>query len=667
MATPNDKKQKNPDSKKTGNAGGESVDPQAVPASQETPYRPKFVPLWENTITILGMFVSAMAVLLLVSFALLSVVTPAHNPYVDIVGFLVLPSILILGVLTIPFGILIKSWRVHRKRPEEHLAFRFPHIDLNDPTQRRIAKFFLLGTFILLPVVGVSAYHGYHYTDSAGFCAKACHAAMHPQATTYEHSAHARVPCADCHIGSGAGWFVKSKLSGTRQVLAMMQDSYPRPIPPAISNLRPARETCEKCHWPKKFFGAQLREITHFASDEQNTRREIDMLLKTGGGDQATGRAEGIHLHMALQGHIKYIATDDLLQEIPWVEFTKPSGERLVYRSDGRPTSDPKPEGQERALDCMDCHNRPAHKFRSPQEAVDIYMDTGKIDTTLPFIKREATRVLARSYPDAETASKQIAGALAEFYRTNYPEVWTTDRASVNNAIDMVRNIYAFNAFPAMNVDWQTYPDNIGHLISPGCFRCHDGSHVNQHGERLSHDCNICHSFLNPVASEGKGAMIQAGEFIHSYELAGRHAELRCDSCHTGGVAPVPDCAGCHTEQVAFRAGTSAEFAAFEIEADAMDEILECESCHDLSEPTDIEAIDTMCMGCHDDDESIEGLLAAWSEEVEGMLDGAERRVDTEGARVLEALRAAGPLHNIEATRKIMSALTGSRIPTSQP
>ncbi|MFQ5806387.1 MAG: hypothetical protein ACE5I3_08050, partial [Phycisphaerae bacterium] len=459
-----------------------------------------------------------------------------------------------------------------------------------------------------------------------------------------------------------------SKLSGTRQVLAMWQDSYPRPIPPAITNLRPARETCEHCHWPKKFFGAQLREIVHFASDEKNTRRDIDMLLKTGGGDVTTGRAEGIHLHMALEGQIKYIATDDKLQEIPWVEFTKPSGVRLIYRSDGRPTSDPRPEGQERTLDCMDCHNRPAHKFRSPQQAVDIYLDIGRIDTTLPFIKREATKVLAQSYPDTETAKIQIAVALSDFYRTNYPKIWNTDKASVNYAIDQIRGIYENNFFPDMNVGWRTYPDNIGHLISPGCFRCHDGSHVNQFGEKLSHECNVCHTFLNPVNPEGDSSTVQAGEFIHSYELEGAHKKLRCNVCHAGGIAPVPTCTGCHVEQMEFRAGTSTAFEAFNIPADPMAEAVDCEACHDLSEPTSLEVIDTMCLECHEDEEErFEGMLASWQAEVDRVLAEAEGRVDAEGERLLAALRAAGPLHNIEATRKILAALSTTTGPSSRP
>jgi hypothetical protein len=641
--------------------------PDAGDHAHQSSYKPKFTPLWNNLVTFLGIFLVFMSVLALLTFGLFSLVTPGRNPYVNVVGYVILPGLLILGLIIIPFGILLKSWRLRRHDPAQRLAFRFPRIDLNDYRQRRAAKFFMGMIFILLPIVGVSGYHGYHYTDSAEFCAEACHQVMQPQAATYGHSAHARVSCAECHIGSGASWFVKSKLSGTRQVLAVLQDSFPRPIPPAISNLRPARETCERCHWPKKFFGAQLKEIVHFASDEQSTRREIDMLLKTGGGDETTGRAEGIHMHMALEGRIEYVATDNKLQNIPWVKFTDKAGNAWVYRSDGRPSSDPRPEGEVRRLDCMDCHNRPAHKFRSPQEAVDIYLEVGSMDTTLPYIKREAVAVLVRPYPDVETARVQIGAALSEFYRANYPEIWRARKASVNQAIDEVREIYELSFFPEMNVDWQTYPDNIGHMISPGCFRCHDGQHVNQRGDTISDQCDVCHTFLRPVDAGGQAQVLQEGAFLHPVELEGPHARLLCHQCHTGGPAPVADCAGCHHDQQEFRAGTLAAFAELSIPPEPMADAVECESCHDLSEPTGVEAIDAMCMDCHDDEEDrFTGMLASWKQEVDALLAEAEAQADARGRELLDQLRRVGPLHNIEATRIVVAAVTGRSTPEIQ-
>lgn len=616
-------------------------------------------PLWNNVITMFGIFMVVMSIVLLLTFMLFSVVSPAANPYVDIVGYLVLPGLLVLGLLVIPFGILVRSWWIRRRDPHQRIEFRYPHFNLNDPSQRWAAKVVVVSTLFLLPLVGVSSYHGYHYTDSTQFCAKVCHQVMEPEAVAHQHSAHARVTCAECHIGAGASWFVKSKLSGTRQVFATLRDTYPRPIPPAIQHLRPARDTCEECHWPQKFFGAQLVEIVRFASDEANTRREIKMLVKTGGGDDATGRMEGIHAHMALQNTIQYVAVGETLQEIPWVKMTDRSGRELIYRSDGRPTSDPKPEGQERQLDCMDCHNRPAHKFRAPGNAVDLFLETGKIDTTLPYIKREAVAAITQPYPDVETGKAKIGSALAAFYQDDYPEIWATRRASVNQAIDAVRHAYERNLFPDMNVDWRTYPDNIGHMTSPGCFRCHEGRHVNQFGEAIRSDCEICHSFLIPEKREQEVLRFRQGEFEHPLKLQGRHAELRCDQCHVLGSAPSTACEGCHTLQADFRKGTVVAFESLDIPAEPMVGYVDCDGCHDLTEPTDIETIDMMCMDCHDDEpERYEGMLARWDEEVRTLLEQAEAVAGEGDRKLLEVLLKAGPLHNMEATRTILERLT---------
>jgi hypothetical protein len=642
---------------------GASLPPADPPLGAPAAYKPRQTPLWNNAITMLGMFVAIIGLLGLFTFGLFSLFGKAQNPYVDIVGYLMMPTILITGMILMPLGILFKSWRLHRRNPQEPLGFLFPHIDLSDPAQRKAAKVVIGGTFVLLPVVGLSSYHGYHYTDSADFCAKPCHAVMEPQATTYRNSAHARVRCAECHIGAGASWFVKSKLSGTRQVIATWRDTYPRPIPPAITELRPARETCEECHWPKKFFGAQLAERVRFGPDEQNTRHTINMLIKTGGGDTSTGRrAEGIHAHMALSGRIEYVATDAKLQVIPWVKKTALDGTEAIYRSDGKPSSDPRPEGTVRVIDCMDCHNRPAHKFLSPSEAADLALEVGKIDATLPFIKREAVAVLAEPYSDLETARTRIGEALTTFYQQQYADLYAARQVEINQAIDAVRDAYQHNFFPMMKVTWQTYPDNIGHKISAGCFRCHEGRHVNQRGEVLSRDCDACHSFLNPVTEPGGGEFFQRGQFIHSFKLEGPHAAARCDGCHTGGPSPDPTCAGCHTRQADFRSGKLAAFAAFKVEADPMAEGVSCEDCHDLSQPTTQEALGAKCTGCHD--ESYAKMLPAWQTELDGLLRAAEQKTDTAGRHLLETLREAGPLHNPQAARTIAKALAAGPAPT---
>ena len=503
----------------------------------------QYRPLWNNFITLVGLFLTAIGIVLLLTVGLFALITDNTTPYAAIGGYFLVPFILLFGILLTPLGILFKSWRLHRKDPNQPLAFRFPRVNLADPVQRRAAMVVVLGTFLLLPVVGFSGYKGYRYTESRAFCTEVCHSVMLPQNITHEHSAHAQVACVRCHIGDKESWCVKSKLSGIPQVLAVMRGSYPRPIPSVITDLRPTRETCVQCHWPEKAFGARLKKIVRFASDESNTRRQIDVLLKIG-GYETTKETEGIHAHMARADQIEYVATDAELQDIPWVRYTDESDKLTVFRADGRPGSAPRPSGQLRQFDCMDCHNRPAHRFRSPQDAVDLYLTTGRIDPILPYIKREAVAALAKTYSDEETVETEIERDIIRFYRTGYADRWTQFEGSIRQAIAMVQEIRRNNFFPHMSAGWQVYPDNIGHMISPGCCRCHDGKHVSDGGERIRFSCVLCHTFVTP--GDAEGAFDYAGSFEHSFGLEDAHAALRCDDCHDGGVSPLFTCTGCH-------------------------------------------------------------------------------------------------------------------------
>jgi len=494
----------------------------------------------QNVVSAVGFVLVAAALILLVTFALFKVVSPNPNPYFDIVGFLILPGIFVAGLAVVPLGMLWRFWR-WRHAAHTRGESALPAVDLNSRSTRLFLGTFMgLTIFAVLPALAVTSYYGYGYTESAEFCGQVCHSVMEPQATAHSFSPHARVTCAECHIGSGASWFVKSKVSGVRQVFAVWRNSYSRPIPPAITELRPARDTCEECHWPAKFFGSQYREFIHYSSDERNTRRTVRMLVKTGGADPTMGRVEGIHMHMLWAGRIEYVATDEYLQVIPWVRFQASDGSVHIYRSDGQ-TSDSPPEGLVRQTDCMDCHNRGAHHFRSPQRAVSLYLQNDRIDATLPYVKREIVAALTIKYPDVAAAEAGIAQRLEQFYQRNYAEVWQTRRTAIAQAVAMAQELYRFNFFPEMNVSWQTYPENIGHLESPGCFRCHDGLHVTRDGRTIPSRCDVCHVALIPV--EGAVDATMPGEFRHSMNMA-PHLKLRCSQCHTGGE--LLDCRECH-------------------------------------------------------------------------------------------------------------------------
>jgi NapC/NirT cytochrome c family, N-terminal region len=412
------------------------------------------------------------------------------HPYVGILVLLILPGIWILGLLLIPAGILLRrrSDRLRGRTPGS-----FPPVNWQNPDFRRLVKFVSVTTILNLMIASQFAYGAVSYMDTTAFCGLTCHTIMNPEYTSHQNSPHARVDCVACHIGPGASWFVRSKLSGTGQVFAAILHTYPRPIPVPVANLRPARETCEQCHWPQRFTGDKVVVHTEYSDDEQNSAATTVLLVKVGG--RAWDGTVGIHgAHLADNTRIEYIATDDKRQTIPRVIYTDAAGKQTIYDSaDAKPSAEQLAQGERRTMDCVDCHNRPTHTFQLPDRALDDAMSTGNISPSLPFVKKQALAALQQNYPDRETAHAQIANTLEKFYSSQYPQVYAKDRKQVDDAVAAIQAIYARNVFPEMKVTWGTYANNLGHMDSPGCFRCHDGSHTSADGKTIPNDCATCH------------------------------------------------------------------------------------------------------------------------------------------------------------------------------
>jgi len=332
--------------------------------------------------------------------------------------------------------------------------------------------------------------------DTTSFCGTTCHTVMAPEYATYQNSPHSRVECVECHIGPGAGWFVRSKLSGLRQVFAVTFHTYSRPIPSPVKYLRPARETCEQCHWPQRFTGDKFLVNTSYKDDEKNTPQTDVLLLKVGG--LAWQGSVGIHgHHLANSIHIRYISTDPERQTIPVVDYTDASGKTTEFVStDAKPTQQQLDKGEHRTMDCVDCHNRPTHVFELPENAVDEQMSLKRISPELPFIKKKAVEVLKVNYPSRDVAKQRITAEINSFYQTNFPAIYQARQALVQQAGDEVAAIYLRNIFPEMRVTWGVHPNNLGHNDSPGCFRCHDGSHTSADGQTITNDCSACHEVL---------------------------------------------------------------------------------------------------------------------------------------------------------------------------
>jgi NapC/NirT cytochrome c family, N-terminal region len=431
--------------------------------------------LRSNLISRIGALVTTLSFLLILSLSVLGLFGMFTGPYLGLITFLILPGFFVGGLLMVPLGLLL-----YRK----HLGERMAKVrETPLPVLRTVG----ILTVVNVLVVGLTAYQGLHYMDSVEFCGTVCHTVMNPQYESYLTSPHARVNCTACHIGEGASWFVKSKLSGARQVFAVMLENYQRPIPTPVHNLRPARETCEECHWPDKHEGHKLVIRNHYRKDRDSTPYTNVLVMKTG-GTKPDGTSSGIHWHIHEGVDVTYIAADEKRQEIPWIKLTdRTTGAEEIYVAPGVDPAHP-PAGLERSMDCVDCHNKPSHGFERATEALNVAISQGLISRELPFIKREALAALLaeRSSRDAEG---EIRADLASFY-SGEEALGARGQALLDQAVKTIAGIYRRNNYPDMKITWDTYRNFDDHF---GCLRCHDGEHRTASGKEIPLTCETCH------------------------------------------------------------------------------------------------------------------------------------------------------------------------------
>jgi hypothetical protein len=496
----------------------------------------KFPRLLYNRISYAGILTAVIALIIMTFLYIVDVYASKTNPYFGIFLYMIMPIFLVGGMLFIPLGMYFK-WRRWKRTGTEEVP-KWPLLDLNDATQRNASIVFVLGTIIFLGVSAVGSYEAFHYSESVTFCGKLCHVIMKPEYTAYSHSPHARVACVACHVGPGADWFARSKLSGAYQVYATLANKYPRPIPTPIANLRPAQETCEQCHWPEKFFGSRQNVYNHYMYDKENTHWPINMLMKIGGHNVRSGEAIDIHWHIHPDIDVLYIPRDSNRQDIPWVKVVNHrTGEETVYQDENNPISEKEiAAAKPRIMDCVDCHNRPSHIFNSPDHAIDLAISSGMINSDLPEIKKIAVETMVSNYDTENEALVAIAQTINAFYRENYPKIFDSLKSHIDEAIEAIKNEFSRSIFPEMKVRWDNYPDNIGHFNWPGCMRCHEGNHTDQGGTAITHQCEACHAIL--VQGSDDRAITDFSpdgqEFIHPVDIEGLWQEMGCYECHTG-------------------------------------------------------------------------------------------------------------------------------------
>lgn len=485
-----------------------------------------------NWISISGAMIALISFFMITFLFIISYFLDRGSSYLGLVIYLILPVFLVAGLVLIPIGMWINHKKI--KPPEK----RLPYIDLNILQHRNAFFIFVTGTVIFLFVSAIGSYEAFHYTESVEFCGTLCHTVMKPEYVAYQNSPHARVRCVECHVGEGADWYVKSKISGMYQVYAVTANVYPKPIPTPIANLRPARETCEKCHWPEKFYAYKMRSEKHFLTDEDNTEWNINLTMKIGAEHSAKGLQEGIHWHINPDVKVEFVSLDDREQEIPWVRYTnKKTGEEKVFVNE---EFDFSPDMLDtlslRTMDCTDCHNRPSHIYNPPTFFINNGMTAGTIPTDLPEFKSLAMEICEEEFSTTDSAMTYIEETVKTFYEENYPEILEDSPEMINKAILGFQNEYKRNIFPEMNVRWSEYPNNIGHLEFNGCFRCHNDEHSTEEGEYISKDCNLCHN-ISSQGPAGEMVFAESGgslEFLHPEDIGDDWQETLCTDCHTG-------------------------------------------------------------------------------------------------------------------------------------
>jgi len=487
----------------------------------------------KNWLSIIGAIIATINFLLIILLFVISRIMQNAETNLGLFIYIILPGFFILGLLLIPVGMIRE--RVRKKRAEGEVK-RMPLIDLNLPDHRNAFVIFTVVTILVLVLSTMGSFKAYHITESVEFCGKLCHRVMEPEHTAYQNSPHANVLCVECHVGAGASWYVKSKLSGLYQVYAVLANDYTRPIETPLHDLRPARETCERCHWPEKFYARSLWTKKYFLADSLNTEWDIALQMKTGPEYSGLGHIEGIHWHINPSVNIEYLSENDKREVITYVKYTDTStGISVVYKDENNPVSDSVLAASEmRTMDCIDCHNRPSHEYESPAVYFDKEMLTGQVRKEIPFFKKASMEVLRETFTDKDTAMMKIKDGITNFYQTNYSEIYLKNTDAINNSIASVQRAFSRNNFPRMKVAYDVYPDHIGHLETNGCFRCHNDSFKSEDGRVITRDCNQCHTILgqgNPGQMEYSDIK-QSLDFRHPVDIGTVWNESNCSECH---------------------------------------------------------------------------------------------------------------------------------------
>lgn len=494
----------------------------------------KLPPSTKNWLTIIGAIIAGINFLLIILLFFISSVFNKADTSLGLFIYLILPGFLVMGLILIPVGMtgerkrMLKAVETGRKR--------LPYIDLNDPRHRNAFIIFAISTIIILFLSTLGSLRAFHITESVEFCGTLCHKVMEPEYTAYQNSPHANVTCVECHVGSGASWYVKSKISGLYQVYAVLTKVYPRPIETPVHDLRPARETCERCHWPQKFYPRSIQTLKYFLADSLNSEWDVILQMKLGPEYAELGFKEGIHWHMNPDVNIEYSSENDKREVINSIKYiNRATGIETVYRNEANPVDDSILKASiSRTMDCIDCHNRPSHNYKSPPVYFDNAMLTGAVSKEIPYIKKVSMEILRQNFNDKDTALMTISNGINSFYKESYNDFFEKNKDIINSSIASLQKSYSQNTFPFMKVTYDAYPEHIGHLESDGCFRCHNDSFKSENGKVISKNCDLCHTIVGQGKPDAMQftAIRESLEFQHPIDIGTAWKEANCSECH---------------------------------------------------------------------------------------------------------------------------------------
>ena len=442
--------------------------------------------LARHPLAILGALITTASAVAFVALAIAVLAGLFENPYAGLVVFIALPALFLIGLLLIPIGMRLQARRLAR----DPSAADWPVLDFRQAGVRRTALVITGLTAANVVIVLLAGYGSLHWMESPAFCGQVCHAPMQPQFVAWQGATHAKVTCVQCHVGEGASGFVHAKLAGVRQLMHVVTNSVPKPIPPA-ENLPPVAQTCANCHrYGHASAGTRVRVLRSYGDDEKNSLSATILQMHMGASEASP---KSIDWHADPSVRVEYLATDATKETIPYVKVTYPNGGTKEFRAPDAAEQSTS-GGPRHTMDCRDCHNRVGHPFAaSPEQGIDEAIAAKSVSGDLPFIRREGVRLLKASYPSEGDAMRAIERGLREFYAS---QGGAADTQATAKSIAAVQGVYRRNVFPGMKVSFGSYPDLKGHTVATGCFRCHDDSHAAPDGSVISADCDFCHKQL---------------------------------------------------------------------------------------------------------------------------------------------------------------------------